>query len=450
MTVTAHDKPSWRNTQTRGSSKSPTHARSRVDYIVTLPRPHSKQAELIASAAKRKIIRGGRRGGKTVGAAILAVKCFLGGQRVLYSAPTNEQVEAFWFEVRRTLAPLIDGGVLEKNETLHIVEVPDSRQRIRAKTSWNADTLRGDYADLLILDEWQLMNEDAWELVGAPMLLDNDGDAVFIYTPPSLRSRSVSKARDPRHAAKLFKRAQEDKSGRWLALSFSSHENPHISKTALAKLTEDMTALAIRQEIMAEDIDDAPGALWTRAMLDNNRLRTEPQLVRVVVAIDPPADHKAQGSGAGIMVGGVDADGHGYLLADGSLDNAKPSEWGGRAVSLFEEFAADRIIGEVNNGGEMIEHVIRSIRPSISYRAVRASRGKATRAEPIAAHYEQGRVHHVGDFPILEDELCLWTPGDSSPHRLDALVWLFTELMVDPEPADTIMVYDGHRQISPY
>ena len=103
-----------------------------------------------------------------------------------------------------------------------MIERPGSDQRIRAKTAWNADTLRGDYADLLILDEWQLMNEEAWEVVGAPMLLDNNGDAVFIYTPPSLHSRSTSKARDPRHAAKLFQRAQADTTGRWEVFHFTS------------------------------------------------------------------------------------------------------------------------------------------------------------------------------------------------------------------------------------
>ena len=441
---------SWRNTQTRGSSSSPTHARSRADYTVRLRRPHDKQSQFVESDVKRIVVRGGRRGGKTVGAATKAVQRFLAGGRVLYAAPTNEQVEAFWFETCRALQPLIDAKVVRKNEVEHVIEIAGTKQRIRAKTAWNADTLRGDYADLLILDEWQLCNEDAWELVGAPMLLDNDGDAVFIYTPPSLRSPFVSKARDPRHAAKLFKRAAADTSGRWLALHFASHDNPHISKTALAAVTKDMTALSIRQEIMAEDIDDAPGALWTRLNLDKTRVSREPLLVRIVVAVDPPADHKARGSGAGIMVGGVDISGQGYLLADGSLDNAKPSEWGQAAIDLYNLYRADRLVGEVNNGGEMIEHVIRSLKPDVSYRAVRASRGKATRAEPIAARYEQSLVHHVGEFPQLEDELCLWVPGDPSPHRLDALVWLFTELMLDTESEEAVVIYDNVQRISPY
>ena len=174
---------------------------------VVLRRPHAEQRRFIESPAKRRIIRAGRRGGKTTGIAILAVRRMLDGARVLYTAPTQMQVEAFRYECKRALQPAINAGVLKTNETSHTIEVPRTKIRIMTKTAWNADTLRGDYADLLIFDEFQLTNEDAWELVGMPMLVDNNGDAVFIYTPRSVNSRSVSKARDPRHAAKMFKRA---------------------------------------------------------------------------------------------------------------------------------------------------------------------------------------------------------------------------------------------------
>ena len=231
------------------------------EYTVHLPLPHDKQRAFIDSKAKRKIIRAGRRGGKTVGISIYAVERFLSGRRLLYAAPTAEQVGRFWVTITRALNEATDAGVFKKNETEHIIELPGTEQRIRAKTAWNADTLRGDYADDLIFDEWQLIDEDAWEVVGAPMLLDNDGDATFIYTPPSLHSRSVSKARDPQHAAKMFKMAQQDKSGRWEAFHFSSMDNPYISQTALSEITKDMTNLAYRMEILAEDVNEAPGAL---------------------------------------------------------------------------------------------------------------------------------------------------------------------------------------------
>ena len=223
--------------------------KTRVEVI--LPIPHTYQSEFLDSDRKRIIIRAGRRGGKTVGAAIKAVLAFLEGKRVLYAAPTSEQVGKFWFEVTSALRPLTDIGAFKKYESESFIEKAGTEQRLKAKTAWNANTLRGDYADLLILDEWQLMDEDTWGIVGAPMLADHDGNAVFIYTPPSLRSTGVSKARDPRHAAKMFKKAEKD--DRWLAIHFTSHDNPHISQDALTELMQDMSKQSYRQEILAED-----------------------------------------------------------------------------------------------------------------------------------------------------------------------------------------------------
>lgn len=232
-----------------------------AEITVKLRTPHSRQSDFINSKAKRKIIRAGRRGGKTVGAAIVAVQEFLRGKRVLYGTPTSEQLTKFWFEVCRSLAEGIADGTWHVNNTEHIIEVVGTENRIRAKTCWNANTLRGDFAGVLILDEWQLMAEDTWDEVGAPMLLDNNGDAIFIYTPPSLYSSGVSKARDPRHAAKMFKTAEEDKTGKWEAFHFTSHDNPYISDVALGDITEDMTKDAYRREILAEDDDLSPSLL---------------------------------------------------------------------------------------------------------------------------------------------------------------------------------------------
>jgi len=214
---------------------------------------HKVQDEFVNCTAKRIIIKAGRRGGKTVGIAKKSVKAFLKGRRVLYGAPTIEQVDSFWFEICKALAEPIEAGVYKKNESDHTIELPGTKQRIKAKTCWNANTLRGDYADLLILDEFQLMAEDAWEVVGAPMLMDNDGDAVFIFTPPSLMASGVSKATDPRHASKMFAEHQPDTTGRWRTFHFSSYDNPFISKDALAEITKDMSLKSYRQEILAED-----------------------------------------------------------------------------------------------------------------------------------------------------------------------------------------------------
>jgi phage terminase large subunit-like protein len=415
-----------------------------LDLDINLPRPHKKQIPFIVQKKKRKVVKAGRRGGKTVGVGILAVQEFNSGKRVLYGAPTTEQIARFWVTVNRSLQQLIDNKVLYKNETEHIIEYRGTENRIRAKTAWNADTLRGDYADVLILDEWQLMNEDAWIYVGAPMLLDNNGDAVFIYTPPSLHSRSITKASDPQHASKLYKKAKEDTTGRWGAYHFTSHDNPYISEEALSDITQDMTALSYRMEIMAEDIDQAPGALWQREDIDKNRcIKLPGELDRIVVGVDPSAT--SAGDEAGIVVAGKIGD-NGFVLADESVQGS-PLKWATAAVTAYHMHKADRIVAESNQGGEMVSQVISQVDASVPVTLVHASRGKATRAEPVAARYEQGRVHHFGQFPFLEDELCLWVPGDDSPNRLDALVWALTDLLLGAEAGAFVAGASPQRKI---
>ena len=402
------------------------------EYRIPLRKPHSKQRGFIKSKAKRKVIRAGRRSGKTVGVSVLAAERFVKGGRVLYAAPVIDQVERFWTEICRAFAEPIASGVLYTNETERLIELPGTEQRIRAKTAFNPATLRGDYADLLILDEFQLMAEETWGEVGAPMLLDNNGDAVFVYTPPSLHSRSRSKANDPQHAAKLFKRAAELRAAgdkRWETFHFTSRDNPHLSKEALDEIAQDMTALAYRMEILAEDVNEAPGALWTRETLEAGREIKAPVLDRIVVGVDPSAT--SGGDEAGIITAGKRKR-ELYTLADDSLQGS-PLAWAEAAVTAYHRAKANCIVAEANNGGEMVELTIHSVKgaENIPVILVHATRGKHTRAEPIAAIYEQGRGHHVGKFSALEDELCLWLPGDKSPNRLDALVWAASELMLD-------------------
>lgn len=404
-----------------------------VEYPVILPRPFEKQAEFIDSQAKRKMVRAGRRGGKTKGVSIYACKRFLTKRRILYAAPTADQLGRFWFEVTKAFKAPIDAGILYKNESEHILEVKGTEQRIRAKTAWNADTLRGDYADELILDEFQLMNEDTWSIVGSPMMLDSNGNATFIYTPPSLRSRSASKATDPMHAAKQFKKYQElalTNPKRYATFHFSSHMNPFLSREALKEITQDMTSIGYRMEILAEDVNEAPGALWTRETIEKYRVHSVPkELDRVIVSLDPSAS--SEGDECGIIGMGKKGD-HGYVLADRTLQSS-PLVWGQEAIKLYHELEADCIVAEKNQGGEMISTILLGLDKRVVVHLVHASRGKQPRAEPAAAKYEHGFVHHVGPFPQLEDEMCLWIPGDNSPNRMDALVWGCKELDLEGE-----------------
>jgi hypothetical protein len=207
-----------------------------TELNVSLYAPHPAQDAFLRSPAKRKVCCAGRRGGKTTGMAILAVEQMLEGRRVLEAAPTADQTNAFWADCNRFLQPLIDAKLIKRNSTERTLEFV-SGGRIRAKTAWNADTLRGDYADFLILDEFSIMNPDTWNEVGAPMLLDNGGDAAFIFTP-----------KRKNHAYAMYQRAVADDSGRWAAFHFTSHDNPHLSAAALAEITSDMTEEAYKQE----------------------------------------------------------------------------------------------------------------------------------------------------------------------------------------------------------
>lgn len=194
-----------------------------------------------------------------------------------------------------------------------------------------------------------------------------------------------------------------------------------------------------RQELNAEILEDVPGALWNRDLLDKYRIRSRsdcPRFRRIVVAIDPAVTSGDDSDDTGIVVCALGDNDEGYVLEDGTCHET-PGEWSARAVYLYRKWLADRIIGEVNNGGDLVEMAIRTVDDNVPYRAVRASRGKAVRAEPVSALFEQGRVHMVGLFPELEDQMVEFTANFDkktmgySPDRMEAMVWGMTELMLN-------------------
>jgi phage terminase large subunit-like protein len=200
-----------------------------------------------------------------------------------------------------------------------------------------------------------------------------------------------------------------------------------------------------RQELNAELLEDTPGALWTLARIDRSRSERVPDLARIVVAVDPAVSSNEGSDETGIIVCGKDDKGHGYVLEDlsGRYD---PAGWARAAIAAYHRRDADRVVAEVNQGGDLVEATIRTVDPNVAYTAVRASRGKFTRAEPVAALYEQGRVHHCGLFPELEDQLTSFVPDlerakFGSPDRVDALVWAFTELLVEAVPYAGLLQY---------
>jgi phage terminase large subunit-like protein len=236
-----------------------------IEKVVRLHDLHPKQAEIRASNAKRKVLACGRRFGKTTLAADVSIEGALVGRRILFAAPTQDQIEMFWDCCKWSLEEPLRSKHIYKNETRHLLEFPNGGV-IRAKTAYNADTLRGDYADLLFLEEFAMMSFDAWDKVGAPMLLDNDGDAWFLSSP---------KRRN--HFHRFFVRGLDDEAKRWKSWHATSHDNPYLSAEALAEITADMTDEAYRQEIMAEFLENEGAVFRNIAACMKASLKPDPK-----------------------------------------------------------------------------------------------------------------------------------------------------------------------------
>ena len=210
--------------------------------------------------------------------------------------------------------------------------------------------------------------------------------------------------------------------------TFENVDNLAEAAVENLKLRYEGTALG-RQELYAEIVDDIEGALWQMSLIEELRVDETPELRRIVVSIDPAVTNNEYSDETGIIVAGVDGNNNYYVLDDVS-GNMSPDTWAKKAVQCYYNWEADRIVAEVNNGGDLVERIIRTVDKNIPYTAVRASRGKMVRAEPIAALYEQHRAHHVGIFPDLEDQMISYTGerNQASPDRMDAMVWALTDL----------------------
>jgi len=294
------------------------------------------------------------------------------------------------------------------NGTRSLIFTADEPERLRGKQHFKL------WCDEL--GSWRY--PDAWDQAMLGLRLGTSPQAVVTTTP---------------RPTKIIKELSKDP----LTRLTTGHTDDNVHNLALTFLTKIVakyrgTRLG-RQELDAEILDDNPHALWKREDIDKARVTPQqvPTITRMVVGVDPNAksDDPDTQAECGIIAAGVGVDGEYYVFRDNSL-SAKPLGWARAVVTCYDAVKADRVIAEVNNGGEMVEANIRTVDPNVAYTAVHASRGKAIRAEPIASLYEQGKVHHVGEFAKLEDQMCDWSPYEDakSPDRLDALVWALTEL----------------------
>ncbi|WP_206664763.1 terminase large subunit domain-containing protein [Dankookia rubra] len=358
------------------------------------------------------------------------------GARVAVVAPTAGDLRRICFEsesgiLRAVPAECLEGGnpTTAYNRSLFELRFANGSV-IQGYSAAEPDRLRGPNHSWVWCDEiaaWDRAVE-AWNMLTMTLRIGSKPQVVATTTP-----RPVPLVRD------LVARAGRDVH----LVRGSTRENAaNLAPAFLEQLEARFAGTRIgRQELEAEILTDLAGALWSRAMIEASRIAEAPaSLQRIVVAVDPSGASDEEDENAdeiGIVVAGIDREGVGYILEDGSL-KASPEAWGVQTVALFDKWSADRVVVERNYGGAMAEAVIRASRKGVPVTMVTASRGKIVRAEPIAALFEKGRVRLVGSFPRLEDQLAGFTrsgfKGSGSPDRADAAVWGLSDLMLSDTP----------------
>jgi phage terminase large subunit-like protein len=295
-------------------------------------------------------------------------------------------------------------------------------------SAYDPDGLRGPQFDAAWADELGKWNKAAetWDQLQFSLRLGKNPRQVVTTTP---RNVGVLKA-IMKNPSTVITHAPTEANRAYLAESFLAEVEARYGGTTLG-----------RQELEGVLVEEADGALWTLQMLEAARVDTPPEVTRIVVAVDPPVTANKTSDECGIVVVGADTRGdprqwRAVVLEDASVKGASPEGWARAALAAMDRHKADRLVAEVNQGGDLVEQLVRMQDAFVPFRAVRATRSKMLRAEPVAALYEQGRVSHVRGLQALEDQLCKmtvtgWT-GSGSPDRLDALVWALTDLMVDP------------------
>ncbi len=386
------------------------------------------------------LLLSGRGGGKTrVGAEMVRKWAFEGYSPIALVGETKA-------DVRDTMVEVGDSSILK-------VSPPDFRpiyESSKRRLTWpngaiaiiysgdEPKQLRGPQHMKAWVDELAKFKypDDAWDNLMFGLRIGDNPQSVVTTTPKPIKMLKELIA-DPTTAVT-----------RGHTLENKANLSPAFMKYILGKY--EGTRLG-RQELAGEILDDNPDALWKREEIDSHRVKETPHLHRIVVAVDPAVSANVTSADTGIIVAGIAWVGdklHGYVLADLTIKGS-PSQWANAAVAGYHLNEADLVVGEVNNGGDMVGYTVSTVDDKVPFKNVHASRGKYTRAEPVSALYEQGRVHHVGFYGELEDQLCEWVPGDTSPDRLDALVWAFTELMLlDEEPEDTVVVYDSMKGVN--
>lgn len=382
------------------------------------------------------VVIGGRGAGKTR-AGSEWVRAQVEGSRPL-DMGSARRVALVGETVEQAIAVMIEGdsGILACSPPDRRPEWQAGRKRLvwpngaeaAVFSAHDPERLRGPQFDAAWCDElakWKRA-DDTWDMLQFCLRLGENPRQIVTTTPRStvvLKKILASPSTVRTHAPTEANRAH-------LAASFLAEVRARYAGTRIG-----------RQELDGELLEDAEGAFWTLDMIETARVETLPEFDRIVVAVDPPVTGRASSDECGIIVAGALTSGppetwRAVVLEDATVAGASPRDWAEAAIDASRRHKADRLVAEVNQGGDLVETVVRGIDPMVSYRAVHATRGKSVRAEPVAALYEQGRIGHVRGLGALEDQMCRMTmhgfEGKGSPDRVDALVWAVTDLLIDP------------------
>jgi len=370
--------------------------------------------ERIAHAAGKSnlLVVAPRQSGKTSAAAIVALRtALITGGTVLVAAPTERQSTEFVLRVER-LAANLGAKIAAQGRTY--MELASGGRVIALPE--NPEGIRGYSASLVVIDEAAYTSKELYVAL-RPMLAATGGSILAISTP----------------AGRIgWFWGEWERGEGWERIRVTAYDVGRYTPEFLERERAALGEVAFNREYMAAFTDDVEGALWSWAWFDRPGFRVKPSeappFKRVVVGVDP-----AIGSGTtGIVVAALGEDGDYYVLGDHSAPGTPTEAWVAAVVRAYETHGADAVIVEVNAGGDLVRAAIRHLGGDLPIREVRATRGKAPRAEPIAILYEAGRVHHVGRFPALEEQMATWTGRGESPDRLDALVWALTALKSAP------------------
>jgi len=389
--------------------------------------------KLLKSSANKILLRGGSRSGKTF---ILDYAIFLRAfktksRHAILRYRFNHIKTSQWYDTIPKMLELCFPGVeVKERKQDWFYELPNG------STVWlgglddkeRTEKILGNEYSTIYFNEISQISYQSY-LMGSTRLAENSGLNLKLYfdcNPPSPKHWSYDM-----FIKKLIPGTKQSITGTATML-MNPYDNPNLPKDYIKDHLENLPERMKKRFLLGEFVDDVEGALWNQKLIDINKIDRACELIRIVVAIDPAVTSNKDSNETGIIVAGLGIDGKAYILEDRS-GKYTPNQWARIAISLYDKHNADAVIGEVNNGGDMIETIIRSVDSDVNYKSVHASKGKYTRAEPIAGLYEQGKVYHVGELIELEEQMTTWNAqiGEKSPDRIDAMVWAVSELMLN-------------------